>query len=360
MKRSKLIFIAMILSALFQGCDSEEFASAKTWVKSNNLEKAEEFFVKAMAVEPENAEVPLLLASDVYLPQRRWAEMNEALDEALRRNPQQVTVTGSTIAQAVETVREVTWGEEYQKGAVLYNEVLAETNQEAPNEAQQDKLRQVAKHFHTAIEIYPGKSSTYEPLVFTYRQLRDEEGELAAIETALKNNPDNGLVHALAGQNARKAGRLAKAVTHMQRASELMPDDLDILTILTGIYLDMDNSEAAIETLERARATAPRNAEVFFNMGAIYINVANAELTKGQKIYVAAAGADMPSKAIMAKEALAHFEKAQTGYSEGLYFMDNVLALDPDDDDANQAIKDIRDRKKRLGTLQRAAQGLIE
>lgn len=360
MQRSKLIIMGIILAALFLGCDSEEFASAKTWVQSSDLEKAEEYFIKAMVVEPENAEVPLLLATDVYLPQRRWAEMNEAFDEALRRNPQQETAKGATIAEAVKSMHEVMWGLEYSKGAALYNEVLAENNQGIPNEVNQNKLRQAAKNFHTAIEIYPGEPATYEPLIFTYRLLHDDEGELAAIEMALNNSPDNGLVHALAGHLARDAGRMEEAVSHLQRAVELMPDAVDIFTLLTGIYIDMGKSKAALETLEQARKSAPRNTEILFNMGAIYINGANDDLTKGQKIYVAAAAEDMPSKAIMAKEALAHFENAQTGYSEGLYFMDNVLALDPDDDGANQAITEIRDRKKRLGTLQRAARGLLE
>ncbi|MCH8327399.1 MAG: hypothetical protein IID15_02585, partial [Candidatus Marinimicrobia bacterium] len=218
MKRSKLIIMAIILSALFLACDSEEFTSAKTWVNSNDLEKAEEFFIKAMAVEPENAEVPLLLATDVYIPQRRWAEMHEAFEEALRRNPQQVNSNGITIAVSVETVRQVVWGEEYQKGAVLYNEVMAEKVQAAPTGAQLEKLMQAAKHFHTAIEIHPSEPATYEPLIFTYRQMGDKEGELAAIETALENSPENGLVQALAGQNARDAGRMDEAVSVMIRA----------------------------------------------------------------------------------------------------------------------------------------------
>lgn len=360
MKRFKVISLAIILAVLLHGCDSEEFASAKMWVQSNDLEKAEEFFIKAQEVEPENAEVSLLLGTTVYLPQKRWKEMNDAFDEAVRRNPDQVTSDGPTITNAVNMARQITWSQEYQKGALLYNEVLAETGGEVPNEERRAKLLKVAEHFHTAIMISPGEESTYEPLVFTYIQLQDDEGRDAAIELALKNSPDNATIHALAGQKAREDGHLEEAIKHLEKASGLTSDNLDILTVLTGIYLDMDDSESALKILEKARKSAPQSAEVFFNIGAIYINVANTELTKGQDMYKAAVNEDMASRATMVKQALAHFAEAQSGYSEGLYFMDNVLAINPDDTSASQAISDIRNRKKMLDTLERATEGLLD
>lgn len=357
--RHRLTIPALLFLLLVgQACESKEFMSAKSMVQDGDLEQAEEFFLLALEAEPENAEILFILARDVYAPQERWTEMVKTLEDALRLNPEQV-VQGATIETWDTIIRQEMWTNVYRRGAVLYNEILNEIGADGPNEEQIAGLRQVVEHFLISIEILPSESATYQPLIFTYRQLGDRQGEARAIAEALERDPEQGTILMMAGQNAYRDEQPEESLRYLERASKVMPENLELLQFMTRIYLDLDSTEGALATLERARQNSPQSADVFFNIGAIYTNVANNALTHGQENYRQAVQQSPPLQANI-KRALRYFKDAQEAYSEALYFMDNVLALTPDDAAADQAIREIRDRKRRLEALRFAVEGLLE
>ena len=147
---------------------SMEFTSAKTAVRSEkNLKKGEEWGHKALAIEADssNALIPYFLAIEVYKPQKRWVDMSEMLDEAMRRNPEQKleepkyltdpkNITRDnvkesiayTIEQAVVAYREDLWVNLYNEGLNLYGSGN-------PDEA--------IKQFELALKVDPLKIKTY-------------------------------------------------------------------------------------------------------------------------------------------------------------------------------------------------------
>ncbi len=344
---------------IYLGCESSEFVSAKVYAQQNDLENAEIYFLKALELEAEkdNAKVPLLLAMDVYAKQRRYEEMSQMLEEALRRNPSQ-RLEGNTIKELVLNIREAEWSLEYKRGADLYNSVLQATRDKPPNEDQREQLLQATAHFETAILIWPEEGSTYPSLVFCYRQLGDTEGARAAIEDALKRVPENGKVLLLAGESAWEDGDYPQALDFYQRAHQILPDDVEIMQRLTVAYMEAGNSQAAIEVLEEARRNAPRDPDVNYNLGAVYADIGNEAVEKGQELYREAVGLEeVPVDKLEA--AIEYFKQAREAYSESLYFMDNTLALNPDDPTAARAIREIQSTKKILDTLQRSAEEII-
>ncbi len=360
MKRQFLfVTLAGLVLMIYQGCESSEFVSAKMYVQQDELEKAEEFFLKALELEAEldNAKVPFLLARDVYAKQRRYEEMNRMLEEALRRNPSQ-RLENSTIKELVLIMREVEWAVEYKRGADLYNSVLQATGGGPPDEDQRKQLLQAMAHIETAILIWPEEGSAYTSLVFCLRQLGDAEGAQAAIEEALKQDPENGRVLLLAGESAWNEGDYQRAIDFYQRARQILPDNIDILQRLTAAYMETGNSQAALEVLEEARRNAPREPDVYYNLGAVYAGIGNEAVEKGQELYREAVSAEeIPIDKLEA--ALEYFKQAREAYSESLYFMDNTMALSPDDPTAAQAIREIQSTKKILDTLQRSAEEII-
>ena len=126
----------VILFVLFLGCGSAtmEFTSAKSATRAEkDLKRGEEWGLKALDIETDqdNALVPYFLATEIYKPQERWAEMADMLDEAIRRNSQQKlenpivldseNITKEnilfTIEQGVNAYREETW-------TLLYNNAI--------------------------------------------------------------------------------------------------------------------------------------------------------------------------------------------------------------------------------------------
>ena len=76
----------IILYACF-GSLSMEFNSAKTYVRvEKNLIEGEEWALKALDKEPDNAQIPFFLAIEVYRPQKEYNKMNAMFKEALKRN----------------------------------------------------------------------------------------------------------------------------------------------------------------------------------------------------------------------------------------------------------------------------------
>lgn len=358
-KRTVLVLITGIIALVYTGCESQEFVSAKMYVQQDDLEKAEEFFLQAMEVEADkdNAEVPYLLAKDVYAKQRRYEEMSQMLEEALKRNPAQ-RVGQYTIEELVQNVRQIEWSVEYKRGADLYNAVLQAATGEPLNDEQLEQIAEAQSHFETATLIWPEEGSAFTSLVFCLRQRGDVEGERAAIAKALVKDPENGTVLLLAGERAIEDGDLNQAIEYYLKAHDLLPDNIDVMQRLTAAYLDIGEPETALEILERAQRHAPRDPDVYYNIGAVYANIGNEALENGQDLYREAVSAEpMPLEKL--EEAVEFFKQAQRAYSESLYFMDNTLALNPDDTTAARAISELQSTKKILDTLQRSAEEIL-
>ena len=341
-------------------CESQEFASAKLYLQQDDLENAEKFFLQALEVEAEknNAVVPYLLARDVYAKQQKYEQMNTMLEEAMRRNPAQKH-EGYSIEELVMNLRRVEWTQAYQRAAELYNAVIKLTHGEPPDEQQRETLLQAKAFFETAALVLPEESITFVNLVKCYRQLGDQEGEEAVIQTALEHDPENGRVLLLAGELAWKKNEQDEAVSLYQRAHEALPDNTDILQRLTAAYLEMGDRESALETLDQTQRYAPKDPDVYYNLGTVYANIGKDAMERGQILYrEAIVQEDIPLEKLLQAEE--DFKQAQRAFSESLYFMDNTLALNPDDSAAAQAITELQSTKKILNTLQRSTEALLK
>jgi tetratricopeptide (TPR) repeat protein len=330
------------------------------YVQQDDLEMAEKFFLQALEVpaEANNAHIPYLLATQVYARQKRYEEMNEMLDEALQRNPLQ-KYQGHMIVELVGNTRQMQWQEEYQRGANLFNEIISQVQGQSLTDSIREGLLAAKAHFETAILILPEQAPAYTNLVLCYRQLGDTAGESAALDKALEMDPDDGQVLLLAGERALQADATAEAVKYYERAHQNDPENMFIMQRLTSTYIEMGNLQAALETLEETQKNSPRDPDVYFNIGAVYSNIGNDALKKGQDIYREVVSADTIDKERLAI-AIEYFKQAQSAYSEALYFMDNTLALNPDDKFADQAIGEIQRTKRILDTVQRSVEQMLQ
>ncbi|MCK4578635.1 MAG: tetratricopeptide repeat protein [Candidatus Marinimicrobia bacterium] len=357
----KILLTALAGAALVIGlaCESQEFVSAKMYVQQNDLDQAEKFFLLALDVpaEAQNALIPYLLASQVYAPQRRYEEMAEMLDEALRRNPAQKH-QGFTIDELVTNTRQVEWSAEYQRGTTIYNEVSDGSSGGELTDDQKAALVKSLAHFKTAIMIWPEDEKAYTNTVYCYRLLGDAENESKSLSLALERNPDDGYVLLLAGEHASKNDNLESAVDYYTRAHKALPDNLAAMQRLTGIYLELDQPENALVILEETQKHSPRDPDVYYNIGAVYSKIGDQALKKGQEIYRQAA-AEGNVTAQQLELALEQFKQAQTSYSEALYFLDNTLILNPDDAVAQESLRKIQATKKILDTMQRSTEEML-
>ena len=86
-KFNKIYFITILILLIGCSTTSMEFRSAKSAARAEkNLQRGEEWALKALDIEPGNALIPYFLATEIYKPQERWDEMANMLNEAEKRN----------------------------------------------------------------------------------------------------------------------------------------------------------------------------------------------------------------------------------------------------------------------------------
>lgn len=361
-KMRKIIFgiITSLVLMLALACQSSELTSAKMYLQEKNLESAEEWFLKAMALEIEakNAEIPYRLARYVYAVQKKYAEMTTMLDKAIAINADQL-VDGAMIRDLVLNTRQLEWQSNYKRGAAIYNSFLDGLTQGQPiSEEQRGQVQEAMKFFSLAIMIWPEEGATYPNLVYCFRQLGDKEGETQALQKALEMDPENGTIQMLAGEVQAAADNLTAAIEYFERAYTLSPDNMPIMQRLTSSYLAAGNSVSALEILEQTQKLAPGDPNISFNIGAVYQNIGNDALILGQDLYNKAVTGEKVLSTVL-EEALVQFKQAQNAYSEALYFLDNTLGMNPDDLSAEQALSAIKMRKKSLDKFQRKSEDIL-
>jgi tetratricopeptide (TPR) repeat protein len=102
---------------------------------------------------------------------------------------------------------------------------------------------------------------------------RDELGEDAlrfarlAFAEAVERDPQLGEAHHDLATTMRELGMADDAITHYQKALELLPDDVDSLIGLGAAQCDAGKLDEAIVTLERAVESHPDNGRAFANLG---------------------------------------------------------------------------------------------
>ena len=118
MTKTKIITLILfsLMLVLFIGCASEELTSAKLYIQQQDWNNAEIYLVKAMAVEPENPEIPYLLGDLIYGKNKDWGKMNEMFDKALSLGGDKVILQGGTVSAYVAQSQEKHWVTIYNKG----------------------------------------------------------------------------------------------------------------------------------------------------------------------------------------------------------------------------------------------------
>ena len=118
---SKLYLFLTIFYLGILGCASEELTSARLYIQQENWEKAEEYLVKALEVEPENPEIPYLLGKLIYAKRKEWGKMYEMFDLALKLDKEKVILEGGTVKQYVEQSRSQFWSNTFNIGVNEFN-----------------------------------------------------------------------------------------------------------------------------------------------------------------------------------------------------------------------------------------------
>ena len=164
MKITKIYFITLLVINFF-GCSSQEYTTAKLAIQQTDFNKAAEWLPKAMAVEPDNPEIPVVMAVEIHAENEQWEDMVTLFNKAMDINPDKVIeIRGSFIPvkDAVSNYVEFHWAKEFNAGVEQFKKIQNDPDNKV-------KYLDIAiNHFKNASLIKPSDSNTYTTLAKCY------------------------------------------------------------------------------------------------------------------------------------------------------------------------------------------------
>ena len=268
---SKLYLFLTIFYLGILGCASEELTSARLYIQQENWEKAEEFLVKALEVEPENAEIPYLLGKLIYAKRKEWNKMNEMFDRALKLDREKVILEGSTVKKYVEQSRSQFWSNTFNIGVNEFNKFRKLSGDE--RKAALDKAISL---FKEAMHISPGESQTYPILATCYYE--SGNGDLAKdyAAKAVMLSPSDFDANFTAGQIFTTLNDKEGALMYFVKAVEIDPTSSSAIRHLAQSYYDIGKKDKSIETYQIAiknETDKTVKSDLHFNLGVLFMQV---------------------------------------------------------------------------------------
>jgi len=269
-----LIMIGMIAIS----CSSQEYTTAKLAIQQSDFAKAAEWLPKAMAVEPDNPEIPIVMAIEVHAENEAWSDMVALFNRAMEINPDKVIeIRGAFISvkEAVSNYIEFYWAKEFNVGVEQFKKI-----QDDPDN-KPEYISTAIAHFINASIINPSDANTHATLAKCYFDQGDKESAKMAALTAVEKNPDSFDANFSAAQILGRAGMSSNDILpYYEKATSIEPSNSKALRELAGIYYDLGEKEESIQVFENAIANEDNDttkADLYFNLGVIHNQMGNYE-----------------------------------------------------------------------------------
>ncbi|HIF83855.1 MAG TPA: tetratricopeptide repeat protein [Candidatus Marinimicrobia bacterium] len=280
MLTKKSIFLAILftLSMIMVACSSQEYTTAKLAIQQSDFAKAAEWLPKAMAVEPDNPEIPVVLGLEIHAQDGDWKNMVAMFDKAMAIDPdKEIEVRGSFISvkDAVANYIEFYWAKEFNIGVEQFKKI-----EDDPDNKPQ-YLETAISHFQNAAVINPTDANTHATLAKCYFDVGDKEAAKNAALTAIEKNPESFQANFGAGQILIRAGASSEdALPYYEKAASIEPSNSKVLRELAGTYYDLGQRERSLEVFENAISNEDDKivkADLYFNLGVIHSQMCDYE-----------------------------------------------------------------------------------
>ncbi len=272
MKRSRILAPILILVAVFTffGCQSQELTSAKVYVQQKDFAKAEYNFLTALDVEPENPEIPYLLAVEIYANRNSGlmdiSKAKKYYDETLKRDR-------SYMPDNMKQLREQLYGGSFNAAVVSYNKVIRNesTNRDAD-------LADALKFFGLAAEMKPADPKAAIQIARIYSELNQNNVQaIVELDKAIAKAPKNADLKAEKARILAKDDRKDEALVVFEEAFAASPESMGIGKVYAQFLYEQDMFEKSAEIYNQLIAVDPGNKDLYFNLGLAYLRLSDIE-----------------------------------------------------------------------------------
>jgi len=265
-----LLFSILVL--LIVSCTSQEYTTAKLAIQQSDWTKAEEWLPKAMAVEQDNPEIPIVYAIEIHARNENWKEMVILLQKALSMDPnKKVEVKGQyfAVSEHVKNYTDTYWGNVFNEGVEKINKSQKIT------EEKNKYLKEAIEKFINATIIKPSDAQAYVNIAIIYmNELKDTTNAIKYSKMAIASDPMDFNANYRGGQimeNAKLPGE--EIIPFYQKAIQIDPSNSNALRALAGLYYQIGDNDNAIkifrDAIEKVNDQKIK-ADLYFNLGIIY------------------------------------------------------------------------------------------
>ncbi|MBI66008.1 MAG: hypothetical protein CMG64_06925 [Candidatus Marinimicrobia bacterium] len=277
----RIFYTIISISAIMMlniSCSSQEYTTAKLAIQQSDFNKAKEWLPKAMTAEPENPEIPVVMAIEIFAQNEQWVDMSAMFEKAMNINQEKVIEVRKTflpVKDAVSNYIEFYWAKEFNLGVEQFKKIQNDPDNKT-------KYLDIAiSHFKNAATINPSDANTHATLAKCYFDQGNKEKAKEAARTAVEKNPDSFEANFSAGQILVRAGESSEDILpYYEKATSLQPSNSRALRELASIYYDIDQKEKSIQVFENAIENEQNDttkADLYFNLGVIHNQMSNYE-----------------------------------------------------------------------------------
>ncbi len=265
--------ISLIQLSIFiiTSCSSQEYTTAKLAIQQSDFEKAAKWLPKAMEVEPNNPEIPIVLAVEIYAKNSRWANMKEMFDRAMSIDPNKVIEVRGVflpVKESVDNYIDFYWAKEFNSGVEQFKNIQEDS------ENKLEYLETAISHFTNASIINPLDDNTYSTLAKCYLDKGDSTSAKKAVLTSVEINPESFNSNFSAGQILSRIGEGSETIiSYYEKAASLEPSNSKVLRELASTYYDLGRKGESIKVFENAISNEEDKivkADLYFNLGVIH------------------------------------------------------------------------------------------
>ncbi len=279
LKKNTIFFsVCLVMSAIFISCSSQEYTTAKLAVQQSDFKKAAEWLPKAMAVEPDNPEIPIVMAVEIYAENDQWADFTDMFNKAMSINPEKIIEVRGAFAPVEDAVKNYTefyWAKEFNSGVEQFKKI-----QDDP-ENKISHLETAILHFTNASIINPKDVNTHVTLAKCYFDKGDEKSAKESAISAVETNPDSFDANFGAAQILGRVGlSSSNLLPYYQKAVLIQPSNSRALRELASTYYDLGQKDKSISVFEDAIINEKDEivkADLYFNLGVIHNQTGNYE-----------------------------------------------------------------------------------
>jgi len=252
MKRFISLFVGlMALSVLTPGifAQSVEMNSAKLYKRQGEIDKAIEWFEKAIAKKPENAEAHYMLG-ELYGQKGRIQDMVREFDTSLSHS------------------------KKYEKEILVYRQkYFADNFNAGVKAANEENYTAALQGFMNARIIEPEQTDSYKNLAYVYMRMDSIPAVLRSYQDLLAIKPDDYETYMTMASIHNQRQEYAQAAELLHKAVAVAPDSVRprIIGDIGITYDMMGKPEEAMKTYQDALKMNPGNKDLLFNLGRLYL-----------------------------------------------------------------------------------------